>query len=196
MVSTGSNFHAADHVKFSLKRLVWISFRPGASEGPSERHEHRRNASPTLQCHSTYRNIGLPRLFMSLYGPPDAVYNYRRSVDANSKPLLGLNSVFGLPCRYHQHPRRPISRTPPLTTNAVRQRVNHGRVLGGKAFEEKKFCFSGYQFCDYHLGRHSASLLFGARDPKPSPYGKADMLWRLWRLILSRRRQHLLDHWI
>lgn len=69
-------------------------------------------------------------------------------------------------------------------------------VWEGKQSKKRScFCFSGYQFCDYHLGRHSASFLFGARDPKPTPYGKAGMLWRLWRQI-SRQRQHLLDHWI
>lgn len=35
-------------------------FSTRSLKGSSERHEHRRNASPMLQRHSTYRNIGIP----------------------------------------------------------------------------------------------------------------------------------------
>lgn len=70
-----------------------------------------------------------------------------------------------------------------------------GEFWEGK-HSKRNFCFSGYQLCDNHLGRHSTSFCLGLSGSKPTPYGKADGMWRLWRLILANKRQYVLDHWI
>lgn len=165
--------------------------------GSSERHEHRRNASPMLHCHSTYRNIGISWLFISFMGPPipcTLPTVRRREFEALAQAEFWLWSSIRKPSAskmaessctaFDRH--RCASKSQPWERS--------GRVSNRR--KEIFLCFSGYQSCDYHLGRHSASLFFGARDLKPTPYGKADMLWRLWRLHSSRERQHRLDHWI
>lgn len=70
MVSTESSFSCSGSCKIFSGAICIDIFSTRSLRGSSERHEHRRNASPMLQRHSTYRNIGIPWLFMSFMGPP------------------------------------------------------------------------------------------------------------------------------
>lgn len=142
---------------------------------------------------STYRtSVSLG--FHQLDGSPDAVVQYRWSAETESNSCSKLEFGFALPCGHHGHSICPKSPTPPLSTNVVHQRANHGRGLGGKEFQEKRILFFWIPILRQTIWAGILLRFYlGLSCPTPTPYKKGDRLWRLWRLIRAVEDS---THWI